>query len=69
VLHHEVYRLEAQREPIAAYDEVSREFQRGQGQDVVGWRALLLKRGSSAASLNGRERLKSALRALGFPLR
>lgn len=69
VLHHDVYRLEAQREAIAAYDETARSFQAAQGQDAVGWRALLLNRGRSAASLNGRDRLKQVLRALGFALR
>lgn len=69
VLHHETYALEAQRDAIARYDDVARAFQQSQGQDVVGWRALLLARGRSAASLNGRDRLKAALRALGFALR
>lgn len=69
VLHREVYRLETQREPVAAYDETARGFQVSQGQDAVGWRALLLNRGRSAASLNGRDRLKQALRGLGFALR
>jgi hypothetical protein len=36
---------------------------------VVGWRALVLGRVRSAGSLNGRDRLKQALRALGFLLR
>lgn len=69
VLHRETYRLEAQREPIAAYDETARRFQVAQGQDPVGWRALLLNRGRSAASLGGRDRLKQVLRSLGFALR
>ena len=69
VLHREIYQLEAQREAIAAYDETARGFQAAQGQDAVGWRALLLNRGRSAASLNGRDRLKQALRSLGFALR
>jgi nitroreductase len=69
VLHRETYRLEDQRAPIAAYDETARAFQIAQGQDPVGWRQLLLNRGQSAASLNGRDRLKQALRSLGFALR
>ncbi|WP_408590866.1 nitroreductase family protein [Novosphingobium sp.] len=69
VLHREAYALEAQREPVARYDDTARAFQASQEQDVVGWRALLIARGRSAASLNGRDRLKAALRALGFALR
>lgn len=69
VLHREAYQLAAQRAAIVGYDETARGFQQAQGQNVVGWRALLLDRGRSAASLNGRDRLKQALRALGFALR
>jgi nitroreductase len=69
VLHRETYSLDAQREAIAAYDETARGFQASQGQDVVGWRALLIARGRSGASLNGRDKLKQALRSLGFALR
>ncbi|MBL8646757.1 MAG: nitroreductase family protein [Sphingosinicella sp.] len=68
VLHRETYTLESQIEPIARYDETARAFQNEQGQSPVGWRTLLLARGRSAASLNGRDRLKQALHALGFAL-
>lgn len=68
VLHREAYALESQIEPIARYDEAARAFQNEQGQSPVGWRTLLLARGRSAASLNGRDRLKQALHALGFAL-
>jgi nitroreductase len=69
VLHHETYALDAQREPIARYDETARAFQETQGQPPVGWRALVISRGRNAAALHGRDRLKSVLRALGFALR
>jgi len=69
VLHRESYALEAQLKPIARYDETARAFQTEQGQAQVGWRALLLARGRSAKSLAGRDRLKQALRTLGFALR
>lgn len=69
VLHRERYDLAAQRAPIAAYDETARAFQEAQGQKPVGWRALIVARGRSAAALNGRDKLKQALRALGFALR
>jgi len=69
VLHHETYALDAQREPIARYDETARAFQTTHGQQPVGWRALIITRGRNAAALNGRDRLKAALRALGFALK
>jgi hypothetical protein len=68
VLHHETYALEAQREGIARFDETAR-VQKEQGQNPVGWRALVAARGRNAAALNGRDRLKAALHALGFGLR
>jgi nitroreductase len=69
VLHRESYGLESQREAIARYDETARAFQQDHGQEPVGWRALVIGRGRNAAALNGRDRLKAALRGLGFPLR
>ncbi len=69
VLHHETYALDAQREPIARYDETARAFQEIHGQSPVGWRALIISRGRNAAALNGRDRLKAVLRTLGFALR
>ena len=69
VLHRERYDLARQSAAIAAYDETARAFQLSQGQEPLGWRALLIGRGRSASSLNGRDQLKSALRSLGFALR
>lgn len=69
VLHQETYRLDGQLADIAGYDETARQFQVGQAMDPVGWSASILSRGRNAAALNGRDRLKAALRALGFGLR
>ncbi len=69
VMHHDTYALERQRPAIARYDETARAFQTAQAQKPVGWRALILARGRDAAALNGRDRLKAALRLLGFGLR
>lgn len=69
VLHHETYALNAQRKPIARYDETARTFQSAHGQQPVGWRALIISRGRNAAALNGRDKLKAVLRALGIALR
>lgn len=69
VLHHEAYDPDRQTALIVAYDEDARAFQQEQGQDPVGWTQLVLQRGRSAESLNGRQHLKRALRALGFALK
>lgn len=69
VLHHERYALEPQRAAVRSYDETARAFQRSQGQEPVGWIAQILARSRSAASLNGRDRLREALTAMGFKLR
>lgn len=68
VLHSGHYAID-QRAAWQAYDATSRQFQQSQGQAVVGWLGQQLARGRSAAALNGRDRLKAALRALGFGLR
>jgi len=69
VLHHEQYRMEPQVKAAAQYDDTAKAFQRGQGLEPVGWIASVLARSRSAASLNGRDRLREALETLGFPLR
>jgi hypothetical protein len=69
VLHEGRYRLEEQRPHIAAYDEAALAFQQAQGQAPIGWVQTILNRSRSGASLNGRQRLRAALNALGFPLK
>ena len=68
VLHRERYDLEAQAAGIADYDEVARAFQQEQGLVPVGWRQQVVARGAVSA-LNGREKLRQALHALGFALK
>jgi nitroreductase len=69
VLHEEQYGLAPQIEAIARYDDTAKAFQRRQGLEPTGWIASILARSRSAASLNGRDRLREALNALGLPLR
>lgn len=69
VLHHETYSSDAQVEGIDRYDATARAFQQSQGLPPVGWIAQILQRGASAAALHGRDRLGTALKALGFGLR
>jgi nitroreductase len=69
VLHHGTYHLIEQRPDIAAYDDTSRRFQESQGQPAIGWIQSILNRSHGAAALNGRQRLRDALSALGFGLK
>jgi len=71
VLHRERYSETpgAEADAIAGYDEASRDFQQSQGLPTTGWKAPVLARMAGGASLNGRDRLVAALKALGFPLR
>jgi len=69
VLYDERYDQAGQSAAITTYDATARHFQETQGQDPVGWRAQVVARGASAAALHGRDRLKAALRKLGFALK
>ncbi|MBH0776480.1 NADPH-dependent oxidoreductase [Nocardia bovistercoris] len=68
VLHHETYDLEAQRDHVTAYETRIAEFYAE--QDLAhSWRERVLARLASAASLNGRDRLRESLLGRGFGLR
>jgi nitroreductase len=69
VLHHEQYDAQSEAQEIAAYDEVLTEFQAGQGMATAGWSPVVLKRLQTIGSLRGRDRMREALKALGFELR
>jgi nitroreductase len=69
VLHHEQYDAGAEAQHVAAYDAVLAEFQEGQGMATAGWSAVVLKRLQTTGSLRGRDRMREALKALGFELR
>ncbi|CAN5174350.1 nitroreductase family protein [soil metagenome] len=69
VLHHDHYANGAEADAVEAYDAAIRTFQHSQGLPATGWKAPVLARFANAASLNGRDRLRAALGALGFPLR
>jgi nitroreductase len=70
VLHRERYVWgDAQREAIKTYDEKFRDFQKESGLPEQGWIRQALSRVRGPESLSGRDRLKEALRALGFPLK
>ncbi|KAA0018085.1 NADPH-dependent oxidoreductase [Antrihabitans cavernicola] len=68
VLHEETYRLEPQREHVATYEQRIGDFYAEQHLEHS-WKARVLARLASPASLSGRHRLREQLANLGFPLR
>ena len=69
VLHREVYSAASRNEAVQAYDATMREFQREQGMKSIDWTQQCFNRVKDAAALRGRDRMREALRALGFELR
>lgn len=69
VLHRERYGTTLDEAAITAYDGELAKFQRRQGLPEQGWTPAVLKRIGSAAALNGRDRIATALRKLGFGLK
>lgn len=69
VLHREFYDPEPPRAAIAGYDATMREFQREQGMRQIDWTQQSINRVKDAAALRGRDRMREALRNLGFELR
>ena len=68
VLHHEQYAIAPEASGIAAYDEALLAFQNEQAMKPQGWTDLVLNRLGAIKGLAGRDRLKTALQAMGFPL-
>ncbi|MCX7275648.1 MAG: nitroreductase family protein [Burkholderiales bacterium] len=58
----------AELESIAGYDQVMRAFQASQAMPAADWSAQSATRVRGPESLSGRDRVKAALAALGFPL-
>ncbi|MDE2364722.1 MAG: NADPH-dependent oxidoreductase [Hyphomicrobiales bacterium] len=56
-------------EALAAYDADMQAFQSEQGMAPAPWTTTALARFRNAQSLNGRDRLKAAFRALGFAMK
>ncbi len=70
VLHREQYqRGDAQREAIETLDSVFKDFQREQKLPEQGWIRQVLSRVRGVDAMSGRDRLREALKALGFELR
>lgn len=69
VLHREQYSAAAQSAEFAAYDARLVAFQREQGMKEIPWTELATNRVKTAQSLHGRDRMRAALNALGFPVK
>lgn len=69
VLHREHYEHHHELDLVRDYDQIMRQFQRGQAMTEVDWSLHSTQRVADARSLNGRDRLAEAIRAQGFPIR
>jgi nitroreductase len=69
VLHRETYNAEAVRYAVDDYNAILRDFQQEQGMRAVDWTQQCIDRVKDTAALRGRDRMREALRNLGFELR
>jgi hypothetical protein len=69
VLHREQYSVADRSAAIDGYNATMRGFQREQGLKAVDWTQQCFNRVKDAAALRGRDRMREALRNLGFELR
>ena len=69
VLHREQYSAETAAAALAAYDPRLVAFQREQGMKEMPWSELATERVKDEAALRGRDRMRAAVTALGFPVR
>ena len=60
---------QAEAELVAKYDETLAAFSRSHGMGDVTWTGRVLARMGSLKGLNGRERMRAMMKALGFELR
>jgi nitroreductase len=69
VLHREQYSVAATSDAIDDYNTTMRGFQLEQGMKAIDWTQQCFNRVKDAAALRGRDRIREALRNLGFELR
>lgn len=69
VLHHEQYGVADEQTAIAGYDQALGSFSVEQGMGAQDWTGRMKSRVGTAAGLSGRDRMRDALTALGFPLK
>lgn len=68
VLHHERYDASLETAAVQVYDQTMTAFQRGQQREDRPWSQTAVERVGGPEALMGRDRLREALNALGFPL-
>lgn len=69
VLHHDRYSIASEAEGRAAYDKRLEAFSRRHEMAAYTWTERVINRMAKLNALTGRDRMKDAFRALGFPLR
>jgi nitroreductase len=69
VLHREVYDADPKRETIDRYNAVARDFMREQGMKEQDWTTQATNRLKDRKAMHGRDRMREALRNLGFELK
>jgi nitroreductase len=69
VLHRETYDAAAVHDAVENYNAIMQEFQKEQGMRAVEWTQQCIGRVKDAPALRGRDRMREALRNLGFELR
>jgi nitroreductase len=69
VLHREVYDGELKREAIDQYNGVARDYMREQGMKEQDWTTQAMNRLKDREAMHGRDRMREALRNLGFELK
>jgi nitroreductase len=69
VLHREVYDADPKRETIDHYNAVARDFMREQGMKEQDWTTQATNRLKDREAMHGRDRMREALRNLGFELK
>jgi nitroreductase len=67
MIHEETYAARDEADVHAAYDETIAAFRRAQGRAPAAWTSALIDYAGKPGALYGRERLRQALEALGFP--
>lgn len=68
ILHREHYDSSLPQEAIDSYDAALMAFQKNEKLAEVGWTKAMKSRWRDAKSINGRDRIRSALSSLGFKL-
>ncbi len=69
VLHRETYTAAPQREAIDRYNTIARDYMREQGMKEQDWTTQATNRLKDRAAMHGRDRMREALRNLGFELK